>query len=446
MRFAVLRSRSRRQMFSLNDPMRWLIVEDALRDRTGHWLEWVTTFHHGFRELGDEVNVLADAGVQSDIRESLGALPILPNSIWHRMSDGAGPLTRYSRFVTHAWQTWRIMRPYLKANPAFDAIFVPTVAPHHLLAWYWLIKRTLSRMPTRVLLFFLAAPLRFDPDSGTGYSDGSPSAGMISYLLRRLMPEVSAGKVILGVETEAMKRSLERMAGVSFTLFPQPVKCFSSGASTTESGSNVIRMASFGDVRAEKGSEVLQRAILDYRRKFPDSNVRFTIQWIHDFPAEGGGMVSRDPALLKDSCVQYITRYFADGEYPSLLNQTDALLLPYRVSSYGLRGSRVVIESVVNAIPVLVTDGTSLAELADKFGASIVVADGDTKGLTSGIREMEIQFARLRKKALLKQMEAVRYFSVENFRSIFRQAATCAGAIKPTEAPAYPLSRAVSQS
>ena len=35
--------------------MRWLIVEDALRDRKGHWVEYVSTFVRGLRELGDEV-------------------------------------------------------------------------------------------------------------------------------------------------------------------------------------------------------------------------------------------------------------------------------------------------------------------------------------------------------------------------------------------------------
>jgi glycosyltransferase involved in cell wall biosynthesis len=306
-----------------------------------------------------------------------------------------------------------------------------------------LIKRTLHRTPTRVLLFFLAAPLRFDVKSGIGYSDGSPSAVMVAYLLKLLTPEVRAGKVILGVETEALKRSMERMTGVSFTLFPQPVKCVSAGDSTTDSGTNVIRMASFGDVRAEKGSELLQRAILDYRRTFPNSNLRFTMQWIHDFRAEGEGVVSRDPRLLKDSCVRYITRYFADGEYATLLNQTDAMLLPYRLSSYGLRGSRVAIEAVVNAIPLLATHGTTLAELADKFGASIVVADGDTESLIRGIREIEIQFEKLRHKARVRQLEAVRYFSVQNFCNIFRQATMCAGATEPSEIPSYSLSRAV---
>ena len=33
--------------------MKWLIVEDALRDRKGHWLEYVSTFVRGLTALGD---------------------------------------------------------------------------------------------------------------------------------------------------------------------------------------------------------------------------------------------------------------------------------------------------------------------------------------------------------------------------------------------------------
>jgi len=32
--------------------MRWLIVEDALRDRKGHWLEYVSTFVRDLQALG----------------------------------------------------------------------------------------------------------------------------------------------------------------------------------------------------------------------------------------------------------------------------------------------------------------------------------------------------------------------------------------------------------
>jgi hypothetical protein len=44
--------------------MRWLIVEDALRDRKGHWFEYVETFARELRALGDQVTVLADRAAE----------------------------------------------------------------------------------------------------------------------------------------------------------------------------------------------------------------------------------------------------------------------------------------------------------------------------------------------------------------------------------------------
>jgi hypothetical protein len=90
--------------------MKWLIVEDALRDRKGHWLEYVSTFVRELRALGDEVVVLCDRKAQGFVMEQTGARPVLPESIWHRMSDGAGALKRYLRVPGHAVATFFAMR------------------------------------------------------------------------------------------------------------------------------------------------------------------------------------------------------------------------------------------------------------------------------------------------------------------------------------------------
>ncbi len=82
--------------------LQWLIVEDALRDQKGHWFGYITTFRRGLQALGDEVTILADREAQPFILEHLKAIPILPHSIWHRMSDGANPLIRYLRLPTHS--------------------------------------------------------------------------------------------------------------------------------------------------------------------------------------------------------------------------------------------------------------------------------------------------------------------------------------------------------
>src|SRR5882724_1559844 len=107
--------------------MRWLIVEDALRDRKGHWFEYVGSFTRELGLLGDEVVILADRSAEPFLIEQLRVRPVLPASIWHRMGDGAGALRRYLRVPAHGWNTCRALRRFLKTGGEYDVIFVPTV-------------------------------------------------------------------------------------------------------------------------------------------------------------------------------------------------------------------------------------------------------------------------------------------------------------------------------
>jgi glycosyltransferase involved in cell wall biosynthesis len=394
--------------------MRWLIVEDALRDRKGHWLEWVTTFNHGFRELGDSVTVLADSEVEKDIRESLQAEAILPRSIWHRLGDGSGPLTRYSRVFTHNLETWRVMDRYLRDHPDFDAIFVPTVSVHHLWAWVRLIKGVLRSRKTKVLLFFLTFPASID-SKGNVVSDGSPTARLLVSLMRSIGAEVRDGKVVLGVETKAMRKAWERLTGIPFVWFPQPV---ATAVRNARRSGEWIEMACFGAARAEKGSEILQEAIEMHLHQFPSSRARFTVQWIDDFQA-GGKLAVKSAMLQNNSRMRFVTRYFGDGEYAKYLTGTDVMLLPYRLASYGLRGSRVVLEAAVNSIPVVVTRGTTLASVAEDMGTGVLCEDGDARSLACAIAEMETRFEEMSRSAASKSAYAAELFSVAEFRRIF---------------------------
>src|SRR5579859_7791971 len=115
--------------------MHWLIVEDALRDKKGHWFEYQCTFARGLRALGDDVTILADRSAEPFIIEKLQVQPVLPASIWHRMGDGAGALRRYLRVPIHGWKTYRAVKTYFRHNKKYDVIFIPTVLVHHLLGW-----------------------------------------------------------------------------------------------------------------------------------------------------------------------------------------------------------------------------------------------------------------------------------------------------------------------
>ena len=356
--------------------MKWLIVEDALRDRRGHWLEYVSTFVRGLRALGDEVVVLGDREAEGFILEQTGALPVLPESIWHRMGDGAGALQRYARVPGHAIATFVAMRRFFRglsnektpnntkesnhgfhgytrieeaqalargpracaafSNPstselsldaentslsrsavgpaeesvppstkdgyprtdgakhvpcsatktAPDWIFVPTVLVHHLLGWWLLIKSGVVPNGARVLLFFPNLPIRLD-DSGRSHWFGGPTTKLMAWLFAQLRGEVESSRVILGVETHAMRRALEGVIGMRVTYLPHPVEA--AKPPRTESGglrtdletlnpdslnnppsaisyqpsaaANPLVFGCYGAARWEKGSDIFQEAI-----------------------------------------------------------------------------------------------------------------------------------------------------------------------------------------
>ena len=284
--------------------MKWLIVEDALRDRKGHWLEYVSTFVRGLKELGDEVVVLCDRESEGFIFEQTGARPVLPESIWHRMGDGAGAVKRYLRVPGHAIATFFAMRKVFRGfnhnrargqvreratggwpegrgsgnervkghrehrvrqaevshsgtengllrtdeskhvpcsatetepkEPATrhklpatssppDWIFVPTVLVHHLLGWWLLLKSGSVSRESRVLLFFPNLPIQLD-ESGKAHWTGGPTTKLMAWLFASLRKEVENGKVVLGVETHAMRRALEGLIRMPVAYLPHPVE------------------------------------------------------------------------------------------------------------------------------------------------------------------------------------------------------------------------------
>jgi glycosyltransferase involved in cell wall biosynthesis len=392
--------------------MRWLIIEDALQDRTGHWFESMRTFRDGLVALGDDVRLVVSKKAEPFIIDQLNARPVLPSSIWHRMSDDAGALTRYFRVPWHAFQTWRTVRGELKADSQYDIIFVPTVSVHHLLGWVWPIKGLLRNSRARIVLYFLSTSIRVQADGNPEWIK-SPTTRLMARLLCSMRKEIERGKVIIGVETIPLRDAFSQVAGILVRYLPQPVAVFAIGV---RKKNEELLFGCYGAARYEKGSDVVVAAIEAFLRKYPDSRVKFAVQWLKDFSLPNGRMSGIPPALKQDPRIEIIRHFFREGEYASWLEDTDAVILPYRVSSYGLRGSRVLIEAMVHGVPVIATRGTTLAEQAEEFGAAVLCEDGDTQSVTEAIRMAEQNFPALKAKAEERAAVARDHFSVRTFR------------------------------
>lgn len=392
--------------------MRWLIVEDALRDRKGHWFEYLSTFTRELKALGDDVTILADRAAEPFLREQLPVLPVLPDSIWHRMGDGAGPLRRYLRVPVHAWNTFRAVRKFLRGGGNFDLIFVPTVLVHHLLGWTWLIKRGLKNSDCRVLLFFPNTPVYLEESTGEPKWQPAPTAKLFNRLIRSLREEVSDGRVILGAETHPMCAALTKLTGVKFTYLPHPVAPLGEIPNAECKTPNAkLVFGSYGSARHEKGPDTLVAAVEEYCRRFPETQAHFVLQSV-DGDKQLWARLENNPR------VRLIPGYFGDGGYARQLRATDVLLLPYRRSSYGLRVSRVVIEAMGEGIPVVTTRRTTLEDQAKEFGAAIFCEDGQAESLVAAIGEAEKNFAGLQEVARQKKAAAAAHFSVRKFREL----------------------------
>jgi len=351
---------------------------------------------------------LADREAQPFILEHLKALPVLPASIWHRMSDGANPLIRYLRFPVHAWQTVKAVKSFLSQDKNYDVIFVPTVLVHHLLGWTWLIKRDFLNHQTQIILFFPNAPVSYDLSTDTFSWTDSITTNLLRFLLKTLTPEVLSGQVILGAETYPMQKALTLLSGVTFTYFPHPVEPLNP-ESIKLSNKEKLVMGSYGAARHEKGNDILYRAISEFTKLYPDSDTQFTLQCLDGFEVE--------KALLSDNVnVNWLKNYFQPSEYPQYLYKTDVMLLPYRISSYFLRVSRVVIEAMVNAIAVIATDRTTLADQAAEFGALVKCQNEDPVSLAQAIHYAIAHAEELNDKAREAAQKAQSHFSVRYFR------------------------------
>jgi hypothetical protein len=145
--------------------------------------------------------------------------------------------------------------------------------------------------------------------------------------------------------------------------------------------------------------------------------LRFAIQWVEDFQDEKENLVQLDPWLKNHPQVEVIGRFFEGDEYERCLAETDVMVLPYR-SPYRLRVSRVVIEAMMNGMPVVVTRGTTLFEQAEEYGVVIGCEEGSAESLAEAILKAAENFEMMRVSAMQRSTTAAKSFSVGYFRDL----------------------------
>jgi glycosyltransferase involved in cell wall biosynthesis len=396
--------------------MNWLIIEDALRDRHGHWLEFVQCFNKGLSELGDSVRVLGPKDASSDLCSVIDLEPVLPESLWrgrkkHGMGRGARSVSRLHWICASIWAIGKAVR---SATSKPDVVFVPTVGIPHLFVWLVLLKTALRSFPGTVLLYFMSTPVQYCPDSRRNVYIGL--GGRFFFLcLGLLSHESRTRRLVLATETQALSGALADLSGACFHTLPQPVLPFANiHEPRHQRASGAVLVGSYGPARYEKGSDLLLAAMNDVLAKRED--VQFAIQWIEPFPDREGLLVQVPKELRDHPRVTIIDHLFGPGEYAEWLNRTDIMVLPYR-HDYTLRGSRVVVEALVHGIPVIATAGSTMAEHSGIYGRPRTFTCESVASMVDAITSAVAGVSELQAEASNHVRRYQAFFSVSAFRS-----------------------------
>lgn len=199
--------------------------------------------------------------------------------------------------------------------------------------------------------------------------------------IRALADRAASNQVFFHTDTPELTQLYTSAFGVTFQTLPipHPITDFAARAP-----GEPIQICYVGDARCEKGfaslPEIIGR-VLGTPRGVP--KVRFVIQ--ANSPSTGLEPDAREALRLLEgfdpSAVTLITRTQDRSEYETTILSSNIVLLPYKADRYRYRSSGVLIEALSAGVPVLVPQGTWLANELQRFRE----AEHQSRGITDGL-------------------------------------------------------------
>lgn len=393
---------------------RLLVVEEALKNRTGHFYEYVKSVAELNASLGGETLVVSHADTDGGVREELGAWPLFERSNWDGVYNERAAWKRYLGVARHNWYVYRVMNRFVQEHGPFDVLFAPTVVIHQLLGWRLLMAQHGGRGIGQMILLFR--------NNAGSYVEDSPapvfkrSAVVLRWALRSFRNLLANARARLVTDSTRLATEYRCLSGLDLEVWPSPrMASFAALQADSRAADARIVFSCLGPARFEKGIDVMQAAIAKFLARHPDAAVRFVIQWNAPIRDAQGAPYLPDPALRGDPRVTLIEDSMSSAAYDAAVAATDVMLLPYRRASYFARISGVAVEAVTAGIPIIYTRDTWCEDLVNDVGAGIGVADGDVEGLAAAIGRMVSEYDHFRAQARARAEKARQSHSGDAF-------------------------------
>lgn len=399
------------------NPKKILIVEEALKNYTGHWYEYnkaVTEFN---RHAGIEVTIAAHKTVSIEVVNELNAIPLFAYTNWDGIYHSSSAIKRYLGIIRHNWYVYKTLDKFLSSSEGFDCIFVPTVIIYHWIAWLFLLKKYQGKKFKRLVLFIR--------NNAGSYPNNStqPVFEKHTIILKKILQQyckyIKSEVVCLGTDSKRHATEYNLLAGVDVKVFPHPKTELDDLHENLNNVNNhatkAVVISCLGPARLEKGIDILQQAILHLLTNKPALNAKFIIQWNRDIFNIDGSKVERYSELERSDKVQFLTSDLSSEEYNHYLTTSDCIILPYRRQGYYTRLSGIAVEAAMLGIPIIYTKDTWLEDAVSEYGAGLGVENENYLDLAEKIDLMVSDIDKYQSEAIKKSLLARNYHSQDNF-------------------------------
>ncbi|MBI1920691.1 MAG: glycosyltransferase family 4 protein [Geobacter sp.] len=362
--------------------MKLHIIESTLTSKSGHEFEYAKSVYDEWVARGHEARVYSNIGTEREIVDTLRAIPLFPRANYNSpMVRSKNPILQ---FVVNNFYYFRALRQVDKHSLASDDILLfPTLTHFQLLgifAWYLLLP--VARRPLMVLI------LRFTNIEFVPQRRLTKHSYFYRFVFRLFSGLLDDKRVVLTTDSDVLAQEYQELSGKPVTVLPiphMPRLCTIGNSGDASAGAGSIpTIVYIGVVREEKGFHLLPAAIGAVLGK---SRVKFVIQSPLKADCPEAMKKVREQLDGFGPDVLVVDRVLDTDEYYAMIAGADAVLIPYEPGPYYGRTSGIFCEALALGRPVIVTDGTWMAQQLRKSAAGVVFADYTPAGLASAIEE-----------------------------------------------------------
>lgn len=365
---------------------RLLIVEEALKNRNGHWYEYNKAIIEEARSRGIEVTLLVHKDIETDICDELGATPWFPATSWDLVYSRSNPAIRYFGFLRHNFLVARWMTRHFRKNPPYDVVLVPTVVLYHWLAWRWLVIPGSGLWFKKVILTIRTNVGKYDPEKDN-YSFNL-STKIFGKIIKTFKQSVKNNIVVFATDSNKLAEQYQLLSGIPFRTYPHPrtIKNMPERDSRTIKDKCIV-ISALGPPRYEKGSDLIIGTVCKLIKYTPQLPVRFVLHWNKTNVLHEGNEISIPDEIKEAGNVEIIWNNMSSQEYQKRIDETDLMLLPYRRHEYHDKLSGVAIEAFQSGASCICISNTWIEDCMNEVGSGISIKEESVDSLTLGILE-----------------------------------------------------------